>query len=232
MRYFSTLIFALFLLLGCRHKTKEIKSSQMIINDKHTKQAVQKITEKFPETDLENIWRGVRHAASLWRQTDGQQDEFITFCVENYIGNCNEKQAVFVKVSQYFESIFGHFDKMTLDLKSNVDLQTGILHPVDHMFSAYSAGAHLFNDFYNNKIAFLVALNFPYYSTEEKNDFGRNWSELEWAYARLGDVFSSRIPPELIQKSAAISAESDAYIAEYNIYMGKLSGQEWRITFP
>lgn len=232
MKHFSSLIFALFLLLGCGQKTKEIQTMQTIITEEQSEEAVLRISEKFPDTDRENIRRGVRHAASLWRQTDGQQDEFISFCVGNYIGNSNEKQDVFVKVSQYFESLFGHFNKMTLDLKTNVDLQTGILHPVDHMFSAYSAGAHLFNDFYSNKIAFLIALNFPYYSTKQKNEFGRNWSDLEWAYARMGDVFSSRVPPELIQKSAAVSAESDAYIAEYNIYMGKLLGRNGESFFP
>jgi hypothetical protein len=45
----------------------------------------------------------------------------------------------------------------SLDMQENVQLQRGELLPVDYKFAAYSAGAHLGNDLYNNKIAFMVA---------------------------------------------------------------------------
>lgn len=232
MKQLLSLIFVLILVWSCGQKAKETSITQMIITEKHSGDAIQKINEKFPEINRQNIEKGVRHAASLWRQTDGTAEDFISFCADNYIGNSEEKQMVFAKMSDYFESLFGHFNKMLLDLRKNMDLQTGPLHPVDHMFSAYSAGAHLNNDFYDNKIAFLVALNFPFYSAEEKNELGKNWSDLEWAYARMGDIFSSRAPSELNQKSAAVSAEADAYIAEYNIYMGKLLDKNGTTLFP
>ncbi len=222
MKPFRSFIIVLFLLVSCNQKSNEISTMQLIITEGHAVQAIQKISEVFPKSDRRHIEKGVRHVASLWRQSDGTTEDFVTFCAKNYIGDTEEKQAVFIKMSQYFEALFGHFNRITIDLRWNVDLQSGPLHPVDHMFSAYSAGAHLNNDFYENKIAFVAALNFPFYSTEEKNELGKNWSELDWAYARMGDIFSSRVPSELIQKSAAVSAESDAYIAEYNIYMGKL----------
>lgn len=232
MKQFLSLIFIMFLLWNCGQKTNENSAEKMIITDKHSEEAIQGITERFPEIRRQDIEKGVHHAASLWRPSDGTEQEFIAFCIGNYIGDSNEKQAVLIKLSEYLESLFGHFNKMTIDMKKNVDLQTGQLHAVDQMFSAYSAGAHLNNDFYSNKIAFLVALNFPFYSTEEKNELGENWSDLEWAYARMGDVFSSRVPSELIQKSAAVSAEADAYIAEYNIYMGKLLNKSGQTLFP
>lgn len=232
MKAILSLILAAVLLWGCQQKTSEMSDTTMNITEKESAEAIQKITEKFPEASRQNIERGVHHAASLWRQTDGTPDDFVAFCTENYLGNAEEKQAVFMKMSQYFEALFGHFNKIAIDMRWNVDLQTGPLHPVDHMFSAYSAGAHLNNDFYTNKIAFIVALNFPFYSTEEKNELGKNWSERDWAYARMGDIFSSRVPSELNQKSAAVSAESDAYIAEYNIYMGKLLDKNGETLFP
>ncbi|NCB08135.1 MAG: hypothetical protein EOM73_08235, partial [Bacteroidia bacterium] len=205
---------------------------QIVVTENSVTDAIGKIAEKFPEADRQNMGKGVRHAASLWRASDGAPEEFVTFCANNYIGDATEKQAVFNKISGYFESLFGHFNKISLDLRKNVDLQTGQLYPVDQMFAAYSAEAHLNNDFYGNKIAFLVALNFPFYSTEEKNELGKQWSNLEWGYARMGDIFSSRVPSELIQNSAKVSAESEAYIAEYNIYMGHLLGINGETLFP
>ncbi|MCK7537091.1 MAG: hypothetical protein MZV63_42090 [Marinilabiliales bacterium] len=47
-------------------------------------------------------------------------------------------------------------------------LDNGPYHKVDAMFSAYSPGAHFADDFYANKIAFVIALNFPPFSLDEK----------------------------------------------------------------
>jgi hypothetical protein len=104
--------------------------------------------------------------------------------------------------------------------------------PIDPMFAGYSPGAHLMNDLYDNKIAFIVALNFPYYPTEEKNELGAGWTPLEWGYSRLGDIFSSRVPSELNLLAGKVSAEGDAYIADYNIYMGYLLNKDGQKLFP
>ncbi len=176
--------------------------------------------------------KGIRHAAALWRDTDGSAEDFARFCKENLITDPAQKEAAFNKYCQYFESLRGHFNKLSLDMQENVQLQKGELLPLDNLFAAYDPGAHLINDLYDNKIAFMVALNFPYYTTEEKNTFGPNWTPLQWGYARLGDVFSARIPSELNQMAARVMADNDAYIADYNIYMGHLLSDDGQKLFP
>jgi hypothetical protein len=176
--------------------------------------------------------KGVRHAASLWRSTDGTPEDFVKFCIENFIADVAKKEATFYRFSEYFESLFGHFNKITLDLQENVQLMKGEVLDIDPMFAGYSPGAHLINDLYDNKIAFIVALNFPYYPTEEKNELGAGWTPLEWGYSRLGDVFSSRVPSELNLEAGKVSTEGDAYIADYNIYMGYLLNKDGQKLFP
>lgn len=232
MKHFLLLIAAILLLWSCGQKVTETKNSQMIIKEDHTEEAIRKTAEKFPDASRAEIERGVKHAASLWRQSDGTESEFVDFCSDNYMGDTEEKEAAFNRMSGYFETLFGNYNKIAIELRENVDLQTGSLHPVDHMFSAYSASAHMINDFYTNKIAFITALNFPFYSTEEKNELGKNWTNLEWAYARMGDIFSSRVPSELNQQAAAASAGADAYIAEYNIHLGKVLDEQGNKLFP
>ena len=178
------------------------------------------------------IEKGVRHAASLWRDADGTSDDFVKFCSENFISDPAKKEATFNRFSEYFESLYGHFNKLSLDMQENVQLLKGDVLPIDPLFAGYNPGAHLINDLFENKIAFIVALNFPYYSTEEKNNLGSKWTPLEWGYARLGDVISSRVPSELVQLSSKVSAEADAYIADYNIYMGHLLTEENVKLFP
>jgi hypothetical protein len=93
-------------------------------------------------------------------------------------------------------------------------------------------GAHLQDDFYSNKIAFAIALNFPYYTLAEKEEMGPGWSREEWAMARLGDLFVSRVPAELNQALNVATGNAEMYIAEYNVQMGHLKTDEGKQLFP
>jgi len=194
--------------------------------------AVKAVSAQTSGNNPAMIEKGVQHAASLWRDEDGSPEDFVKFCSENFIADPAQKEASFKRFSEYLESLNGHFNKMTLDLQENVQLQKGEELPIDPLFAGYNPGAHLINDLYENKIAFIVALNFPYYTTEEKNVSGPNWTPLEWGFARLGDVFSPRVPSDLVQLESKVTAESDAYIADYNIYMGHLLNDENQKLFP
>ena len=213
-------------------KEKSPASTPAGISESTIQEAIQSVESKLngPKTGM--IEKGVKHAASLWRESDGTAADFVKFCTENYMGDAAQKEASFYRFSEYFESLNGHFNKLTLDMQENVQLKKGDVLPIDAMFAAYNPGAHLINDFYDNKIAFIVALNFPYYSTEEKNELGFKWTPLQWGYARLGDIFSSRVPTDLVQLASKVSSESDAYIADYNIYMGNVLNEDNVKLFP
>lgn len=178
----------------------------------------------------EMMKKGVRQVAKLWQDKDGDDEVFKTFCLENYISDPSEKEQVFLKISNYFEGIYGNFNAMTLCLDWNVTIDSGPEHPIDKHFAAYSPSSHLSEDFYNNKIAFIVALNFPELTLKEKETLGKD--RLAWAYARLGDIFTQRIPSAVMQKRAQISSDADRYIAAYNIYMGPLLNTKGKKIFP
>ena len=75
-------------------------------------------------------------------------------------------------------------------------------------------------------------MNFPYFTLEEKEKLGPGWSREEWAMARLGDIFVSRVPAELKQNLATATGNAEMYIAEYNIRMDKLRTEDNRQIFP
>jgi hypothetical protein len=228
----SLFILACVVMISACQTTEKKQSASVGITETTIAATVKAVGEKHPGADAVLLEKGVKHAASLWRETDGSADDFQKFCTENFITDAAQKEATFFRFSEYFESLFGHFNKLSLDLQENMHLAKGDVLPIDQLFAAYSPGAHLSNDFYDNKIAFIVALNFPYFSTEEKNQLGANWTTTEWGYARLGDVFSSRVPSELNLRAGKVSAEGDAYIADYNIYMGTLLNKEGKKLFP
>lgn len=193
---------------------------------------VDSVMALHPSADRALLERGISHAASLWRAEDGTPAEFSQLVKENYLADPVKRSAVFRKVSNYFESVNGNFNEITIDLKKNLDEAAGEIDEIDRMFGNYSVGSHLSDDLYSNKIAFVIALNFPYRTLEEKEKLGPSWSREEWAMARLGDYFVSRVPAKLNQALAVASGNADMYIADYNIHMGRLRTDDGRQIFP
>lgn len=196
------------------------------------KSSIGKVQAAQPAADPVLLEKGVKHAASLWRVEDGTPIEFSEFVAANYISDPEKRRAVFLKISGYFEAMGGHMNEITLGLRKVLDESVGEIDEIDRMFGNYSVGSHLQSDFYDNKIAFVIALNFPYYSLAEKEELGTKWSREEWAMARLGDQFISRVPAELNQAASVATGNAEMYIAEYNIHMGHLRTDDGRKLFP
>lgn len=190
---------------------------------------LQSLTEKNTDNKA-GIEKGVRQAGRLWQDTDGSEQEFQAFCEKNYIADPTEKEQVFLKISDYMEGISGYYNEMSLRLMKHLNLSTGPLHAVDEMFGSYSPGTHLQDDFYKNKIAFVVMLNFPHLTLEEKEALGPD--RKAWAYARLGDMFTERIPSEALQAAGNAESDADIYISAYNIYMGHVTNKKGEHLFP
>ncbi len=216
----------------CTNTEKNEPNDLKNINEQMVNETTTAILDKTDAADQKIIKRGVAHAASLWRTSDGTPQEFKQFCIDNFIADQAEKELVFNKIANNFESLWGHNNKIVLDLTKNMHENNGPFHKVDAMFASYSPDAHFSNDFYKNKIAFVIALNFPPYSLDEKNELGKNWDSLQWAYARLGDVFEARVPAELSQEINNANTNSEIYIADYNIYMGHLLNKDSQKLFP
>ena len=176
------------------------------------------------------IEKGVNQVARLWLETDGDNAAFQAFCEANYIADPEEKYQTFLKISDYLESIYGHFNEMSLRLQKNLHLDNGPLLSIDEKFGSYSPSTHLSDDLYNNKIAFIIALNFPHLTLEEKEALGTD--RKAWAYARMGDLFTERIPASLLQAASNAESDADIYISQYNIYMGHVTNKKGQLLFP
>ena len=202
------------------------------IKDQQVSSVTQKLMEKHESDQHLRIEKGVQQVANFWRKSDGTSDDFEQFCMHHFIAEEKELHTVFEKISDHMESLRGNFHQIDVKLKEPLHLDRGPIHEVDRMFAEYDASAHLKQDFFNNKIAFYILLNFPNYSLEKKNKLGSKWSPEEWAYARMGDLYSSRVPSELVQERAKTLTQADSYISEYNIYMGNLRDQDGNTLFP
>ena len=216
--------------MSCQNtKNQESMSS---ISEKTVLATIDSVTIQSPEANAELVKRGVTHAANFWEATDGSETDFLQFCVANFAKTEQEKATLFATIQTNLETLFGNYNKISVDLKLPLHVVGPDITEMDEQFGALDPFAHFSDDMFASKIAFTTLLNFPFYTLEEKNQFGKTWSRQEWAYARLGDLFNARIPAEINQELAKKSTEADTYISNYNIMMGKVRTEKDEQLFP
>ena len=176
--------------------------------------------------------RGVGQCASLWRAVDGTQADFEAF-VKQWLATTPEaRRTLYDKISRALEIFYTQQNQLTIELGRPTVLAEGEPGEIDYLLSSYDAGAHLSDDMFANKLAFITILNFPHFTLEEKNALGPQWSREQWAYARLGDVFTERVPASVSQAVTAARSAGEAYIDTYNIEMGHLLTESGERIFP
>lgn len=222
----------MFLTLAFSACTPKQEKPASPISDKTLLATVDSLVARWGNAHKDRMEKGVKQAAALWTTADGTEADFMHFCLENYAGNDSLRQQLFNKLSYGFEMLNGYFLLLNKELMRPLHLDWGSVTPVDELFGGFNAGAHLTEDLFANKIAFITILNFPYYTLQEKTELGPSWSRQEWAYARMGDMFTSRVPAELIQNFTTANTAADTYISEYNIYLGNLTNEKGETLFP
>jgi hypothetical protein len=195
-------------------------------------QTLAALQERYAGLDSARAAKGVRQAAALWTGADGNEAEFTAFCVGNYVHDEQERERLFLNLSDKLELILGSFHLIDRGLKRPLHEDVGPLLPIDYEMGGYDVSAHFKDDMFRNKVAFTVALNFPSLTLQEKQALGDGGSRRQWAYARLGEVFAARIPAHVAQQVAATLTAADNYISEYNIMMGELRNDRGEALFP
>lgn len=212
--------------------TSETKTDMSNITEQTVETILARLGEENPEGLLPTAENGIRQAAGLWRASDGDASAFIDFCMENYCDTRAAREILYEKLSGALENMYGTSNQLSVELKKPVHLEGGTLLPVDYVLGNYDPSAHLMEDLFTNKVAFICVLNFPNYSLSEKDSLGRNWDRKQWAYARMGDLFTHRTPAALNQEMSQALGNADNYIASYNIVMGNLLTEDGRRLFP
>ncbi len=190
------------------------------------------VMNKYPSLNTEEVARGISQTAALWLEEDGTKEEFEDFVLENIACTTEVRAALFNKLSTALEALNGTNNMLSVKLQMPMHLVGDELTNVDYILGAYTPFSHLSDDLFANKLAFIIVLNFPHYTLAEKDAFGASWSREQWAYARLGDLFTSRVPAKINQDYAEVYTAAENYIAGYNIMMGHLLTDAGERIFP
>lgn len=201
-------------------KSKDIRDVQKLLKD------------TCPADVHARIEIGTSQVAALWQSDDGSVSDYQAFCKKYFIADPKILQKTLDRFEHQLESIDGHFHEISRDLADPIQLMMGDVLPVDYLFAELAPKAHIQEDLFKNKLAFIVLLNFSIYTLEDRLSKGDSWSRSEWAAARLAERFASRVPADVSQKVNQAYVKADDYIANYNIHMHHVLNKEGNRLFP
>jgi hypothetical protein len=190
------------------------------------------LVARHGEEQRPRIRRGLRQVAGLWRAEDGDAEALRAFANTHFAGDPETLDAMFERYEYLLERLDGHMNKLVQEFRRHSDLDQGAILPFDLLFAGFNPAAHVGEDMFNNRLAFVVLLNFPLTSLEERLAEGSDWSRRQWAEVRLAQRFGRRVPAEVNQAISRASAEANRYIAEYNIWMHHLVDDDGQRLFP
>ena len=187
---------------------------------------------KYGKAEQPRIQRGLFQMSEYWRAQDGDAAAFEEFVRMNFAGDAATLDAMFNRYEHLLEQLSGHMHEIYREFRQQADLDLGPILPFDGIFAAYDPTAHVLDDFFANKGAFVVLLNFPLTTLEERLTQGPKWTRRQWAEVRLAQAFSKRIPADVNLAIAQAGSDSAEYIAQYNIWMHHLLDQNGERPFP
>jgi len=180
----------------------------------------------------ERLSRGLRQIAAYWQAQDGDREVFEDFVRANFAADQGSLDALFDRFQRLLEQLDGHMHEIGREFRQQADLDLGPILPLDEISAGYDPGAHIADDFFENKLAFIVLLNFPLTTLDERITEGPKWSRRQWAEVRLAQRFSKRIPAAVQLGIAHAAAEADTYISQYNIWMHHVVSDTGERLFP
>jgi hypothetical protein len=184
------------------------------------------------EAVRDRLRQGLDQVLALWRPEDGDPAAFAAFVRTHFVADTRQRDVMFARLEAVFEQLDGLMLESVRQLRMHVDVERGEILPFDRLLAAYDPAAHMSSDLFENKVAFVVLLNFPLTTLEQRLAGARDWSRRQWAEARLAQRFGRRLPAEVSQAVSQAGADADAYTSGYNIWMHHLVGDAGQRLFP
>jgi len=190
------------------------------------------LAAKYGDAQKARLQRGLRQVSEYWRAEDGDAATFEDFVRTNFAGDQATLDTMFSRFQSLLEQLDGHMHEIAREFRQQQDLDAGPVLPFDETFGGYDPSAHVLDDFFQNKLAFTVLLNFPLANLDECLKNGPTWSRRQWAEVRLAQRFEKRIPADVNLAISQAEADAGQYIAQYNIWMYHLVDDKGQRLFP
>jgi hypothetical protein len=190
------------------------------------------LVARHGESQRQRAARGLKQLSEYWHASDGDANIFEEFVKANFAGDEAALETMLNRFERLLEQYEGHAQEIVREFRTQSDLELGPILPFDEIFAGYDPAAHFLDDSFQNRLAFVVLLNFPLTTLDERLTEGSRWTRRQWAEVRLAQRFSKRIPAHVSQAIAQASSDAERYIAEYNIWMHQLVDGAGTRLFP
>lgn len=194
--------------------------------------AVDALTQEHGPAQAERIRGGVQRVSERWWDIDGDDDAFVAFCREHFLTDPAAVEAAFARLQTVTEQIDGHLHEVRRELDRPAELDTGTISGIDRLLAGVDLAAHVDENLYGSKAAFLALLNFPIHDLGTRLAEGERWSREQWARSRMMDRFASRVPADVSREITLAFSRADRYIASYNVRMDRLVDDGGHRLFP
>jgi len=196
------------------------------------REAQQDLVAKHGAAESDRIARGASQVLRCWRKEDGDPAALAAFLKAEFIPRGALLDQTFDRLEFALERVGGYLTSLGRDLRQGADLERGPLLPIDERLAAWSVGAHVSDDLFANKLAFVALLNFPLTTLDERLANGMTWSRRQWAEARLAGQFQTRVPADVNARLAEAYSAAESYIAGYNVHMHHVLTADGQRLFP
>lgn len=189
------------------------------------------LRERHGASESERIERGVTQTLRLWRAEDGDAAAWQEFVLREFLPQGPTLDRTSERLERAFEKLDGYMVSLSREWKWGVDVADSEQLAIDDRLYAWDPSSHLAEDMFASKIAFVVLLNFPISTLEQKTSAEPNWSRADWARARMVDRFALRVPAQVAQNVARAFTAAETYINGYYLRLDRVT-QDGKRVFP
>jgi len=193
---------------------------------------IDRLIERHGPQHEARIRRGVAQVAERWREEDGDEAAFAAFCEESFLTDPQELTRAFERLERVLEQVDGHLLEVRRELTLPIDVDTGEVSEVDHLLSNLDLAAHVDEDLFRTRVAFLALLNFPLHTLAERLELGVSWDREAWARSRFVDRFALRMPATVRQEATRAFIAAERYISGCNLRLDRVVTPEGERLFP
>jgi hypothetical protein len=208
-----------------------VMASPRTIDPETLSSTIDRLVERHGAEHAGRIRRGVEQAAKRWRAEDGSAADFADFCAASFLTDPAALAATFARLEKVLEQVDGHLHEVRRELTWPIDVETGPLTAADRLLAELDLAAHVDEDLFRTRVAFLALLNFPVHTLAERLAEGAAWDRETWARSRLMDRFAARVPATVQQEVTRVLTAAEEYIAGYNLRLDRVVDGEGRRPF-
>ena len=196
----------------------------------NTTSPIEALVSLHGETARGRATTGVDQVALFWRESDGDDAAFEAFCTEHFIANDEDVTRLLARLETTTEHVRGHLYEMRRTLRRWDDLVGDTIDGVDSMLATFDPAPDLSEQWFEQKLAFVAILNFERAKLQKMLAEGGDWSNDQWAAARIANSFGPRIPKEVNDLARDLGHSSSHFISNFHVPVGTMideHGKRW-----